>query len=202
MHNGFVRVDNEKMSKSLGNFFTIREVLKQFDAEVVRFFILRAHYRSALNYSDAHLDDARRSLDGLYFALRDVPPVSVDIDWSNDFAVRFAAALNEDFDSHGAISVLFELAGEVNRERNAELSGLLKSLGAVIGLLERDPMVYLRGAALAGGLDDTAIEQLIVDRASAKKKRNFADADRIRDVLKADGIILDDSPQGTSWRRA
>ena len=202
MHNGFVRVDNEKMSKSLGNFFTIREVLKQFDAEVVRFFILRAHYRSALNYSDAHLDDARRSLDGLYFALRDVPPVSVDIDWNNDFAARFAAALNEDFDSHGAISVLFELAGEVNRQRNAELSGLLKALGAVIGLLERDPTVYLRGAALAGGLDDAAIEQLIVDRTSAKKERNFAEADRIRDVLKADGIILDDSPQGTSWRRA
>ena len=202
MHNGFVRVDNEKMSKSLGNFFTIREVLKQFDAEVVRFFILRAHYRSALNYSDAHLDDARRSLDGLYFALRDVPPISVDIDWNNDFAARFAAALNEDFDSHGAISVLFELAGEVNRQRNAELSGLLKALGAVIGLLERDPTVYLRGEAVAGGLDDAAIEQLIVDRTSAKKERNFAEADRIRDVLKADGIILDDSPQGTSWRRA
>jgi cysteinyl-tRNA synthetase len=134
MHNGFVRVDNEKMSKSLGNFFTIREVLKQFDAEVVRFFILRAHYRSALNYSDAHLDDAKRSLDSLYFALRDVPPIVLDgvtaIDWSNDFAARFAAALNEDFDSHGAISVLFELAGEVNRQRSAPLSALLKALGA------------------------------------------------------------------------
>ena len=200
MHNGFVRVDNEKMSKSLGNFFTIREVLKQFDAEVVRFFILRAHYRSALNYSDAHLDDARRSLDGLYFALRDVPPALVEIDWSNDFAARFASALNEDFDSHGAISVLFELAGEVNRQRNAELSGLLKALGAVIGLLERDPTVYLRGAAVVGGLDEAAIEQLIADRTAAKKARNFAEADRLRDVLKAEGIILDDSTQGTNWR--
>lgn len=202
MHNGFVRVDNEKMSKSLGNFFTIRTVLEQYDAEVVRFFILRAHYRSALNYSDTHLDDAKRSLDSLYFALRDVPPSVVAIDWSNGFAARFADALNEDFDSHGAIAVLFELAGEVNRQRSAEMSGLLKALGGIIGLLERDPMVYLRGDAAAGGLDEVAIEQLIVDRAAAKKAKNFAEADRIRDELKAGGIALDDSAQGTSWRRA
>ncbi|PKP89494.1 MAG: cysteine--tRNA ligase, partial [Alphaproteobacteria bacterium HGW-Alphaproteobacteria-16] len=116
----------------------------------VRFFILRAHYRSPLNYSDAHLDDAKRSLDSLYFALRDVPPVTVDVDWQNDYAARFAAALNEDFDSHGAIAVLFELAGEVNRQRSAELSGLLKSLAAVIGLLEREPMAYLQGNGEAG----------------------------------------------------
>ena len=207
MHNGFVRVDNEKMSKSLGNFFTIRQVLKQFDAEVVRFFILRAHYRSALNYSDAHLADAKRSLDSLYFALRDVPPdvssdLAVDIDWNNDFAQRFAAALNEDFDSHGAISVLFELAGEVNRQHSAGLAALLKNLAGVIGLLERDPMVYLRGGAGEVGLDEAAIEQLISDRAAAKKARNFAESDRIRDELKAAGIALDDSAQGTTWRRA
>jgi cysteinyl-tRNA synthetase len=202
MHNGFVRVDNEKMSKSLGNFFTIREVLARYDAEVVRFFILRAHYRSPLNYSDAHLDDAKRSLDSLYFTLRDVPPAAVEIDWQNDFAVRFAAALNEDFDSHGAISVLFELAGEVNRQRSGELAGLLKALGELIGLLEREPMVYLRAGSAAGGLDEAAIEQMIVARAEAKKARNFAEADRVRDVLKAAGIALDDSPQGTTWRRA
>ncbi len=202
MHNGFVRVDNEKMSKSLNNFFTIRTVLEQYDAEVVRFFILRAHYRSPLNYSDAHLDDARRSLDGLYFTLRDVPPLSVEIDWSQGYAARFAAALNEDFDSPGAVSVLFELAAEANRQKSGELSGLLKALGAVIGLLERDPQVYLRGAAPAGGLDEAAIEQMIADRAAAKKAKNFAEADRLRDELKAAGIVLDDSAQGTSWRRA
>ena len=131
-----------------------------------------------------------------------MPAVLADIDWKNDFAARFAAALNEDFDSHGAISVLFELASEANRQKSGELSGLLKALGAVIGLLEREPMAYLQGGAQVGGLDEAAIEQMIADRAAAKKAKNFAESDRIRDELKAAGIALDDSPQGTSWRRA
>ncbi len=201
MHNGFVRVDNEKMSKSLGNFFTIREVLKAFDPEVVRFFILRAHYRSPLNYSDVHLDDAKRSLDTLYFTLRDVPPVTVDIDWVDPFAARFKAALDDDFDSHGAIAVLFDLAGEVNRSRDARLAGLLRALANIIGLLEREPQVYLR-AGVGGDLDEAEIEKLIAERADAKKARNFAEADRIRNLLKDAGILLDDSAQGTTWRRA
>lgn len=202
MHNGFVRVDNEKMSKSLGNFFTIRQVLEEYDPEVVRFFILRAQYRSPLNYSDAHLDDAKRSLDSLYFALRDVPPAAVALDWDQPYAARFAAALNEDFDSSGAIAVLFELAAEVNRQKDAQLAGLLKALAGVIGLLERDPVAYLRAGAGAGGLDEAAIDAMVTARTEAKKARNFAEADRIRDALKAEGIALDDSPQGTSWRRA
>ncbi len=202
MHNGFVRVDNEKMSKSLGNFFTIRQVLEEYDPEVVRFFILRAQYRSPLNYSDAHLDDAKRSLDSLYFALRDVPPAAVALDWDQPYAARFAAALNEDFDSSGAIAVLFELAAEVNRQKDAQLAGLLKALAGVIGLLERDPVAYLRAGAGSGGLDEAAIDAMVTARTEAKKARNFAEADRIRDALKAEGIVLDDSPQGTSWRRA
>lgn len=202
MHNGFVRVDNEKMSKSLGNFFTIREVLERYDPEVVRFFILRAHYRSPLNYSDAHLDDARRSLDSLYFALRDVPPDEVQIDWSNAYAEAFKAALNEDFDSHGAIAVLFDLASEVNRQRSSQLSGLLKALAGVIGLLERSPSAYLQGEASLSGFSPDQIQILIEERASAKKQKNFKEADRIRDELKSAGIVLDDSPQGTTWRKA
>ena len=196
MHNGFVRVDNEKMSKSLGNFFTIREILAKYDAETVRFFIIRAHYRSALNYSDAHLDDARNSLKRLYTALDLVSPAVVAVDWANPFAVRFKAAMDEDFGTPEAVAVLFDLAGEVNKTRSAELAGLLKSLGGCLGLLQSAPGSYLQAGA---GLDDASIQRLIAQRAEAKKAKNFAEADRIRDDLLGQGIVLKDSPAGTTW---
>ncbi|WP_026685747.1 cysteine--tRNA ligase [Azovibrio restrictus] len=202
MHNGFVRVDNEKMSKSLGNFFTIREVLKEYDPEVVRFFILRAHYRSPLNYSDAHLKDARASLDTLYFTLRDVAPEPVALDWSHPHAARFQAAMDDDFDTHGAIAVLFELAQEARRGNDARLSGLLQALGGVLGLLQRPPLEYLRAAVGETGLPEAEIEALIARRLAAKQARDFAEADRVREELKAAGVLLEDGPGGTTWRRA
>ncbi|NWG38909.1 MAG: cysteine--tRNA ligase [Hydrogenophilaceae bacterium] len=199
LHNGFVRVDNEKMSKSLGNFFTIREILDKFDPEVVRFFILRAHYRSPLNYSDAHLEDAKGALTRLYTALRNVPPVEIPLDWNNAYAARFRAAMDEDFNTPEAVAVLFDLAGEVNKGKSAELSGLLKALGKVIGLLQRSPEAYLKGEGVG---DDERIDRMVKARNEAKSSKNFVEADRIRDELKASGIILEDGPQGTTWRRA
>ncbi|MES2242452.1 MAG: cysteine--tRNA ligase [Pseudomonadota bacterium] len=196
VHNGFVRVDNEKMSKSLGNFFTIREVLAKYDAETVRFFIVRAHYRSALNYSDAHLDDARNALKRLYTALHLVQPAAVLIDWSQPFAARFKAAMDDDFGTPEAMAVLFDLAGEVNKTRSPELAGLLKALGACLGLLQNDPAAFLQAGA---GLDEAAIQGLIQQRAAAKAGKNFAEADRIRQDLLARGIVLKDTPAGTTW---
>lgn len=196
MHNGFINVDNEKMSKSLGNFFTIRDVLKEYDAETVRFFIVRSHYRSPLNYSNVHLDDARAALKRLYTALSLVPAADIQIDWANAHAARFQAAMNEDFGTPEAVAVLFELAAEVNRSKSPEIAGLLKALGGTLGLLQVDPAAYLQAGAT---VDATYIEQQIALRAAAKAAKNYAESDRIRADLLAQGVELKDSAQGTTW---
>ena len=212
MHNGFVRVDDEKMSKSLGNFFTIREVLKKYHPEVVRFFILRAHYRSPLNYSDAHLDDAKLALTRLYTSLLGYEVTDAAIDWQHPQAARFKAAMDDDFNTPEAMAVLFDLANELNKTKSVEVANLLSMLGSVIGLLQGDPEKFRQG--IIGSVSTTFsgshrvmpseqhIEEQIQQRLAAKKNKNFGEADRIRKELAQFDIILEDTPQGTTWRRA
>jgi cysteinyl-tRNA synthetase len=199
MHNGFVNVDNEKMSKSLGNFFTIRDALKHYDGETLRFFMLRTHYRSPLNFSDVHLDDARNALKRLYTSLDGVEAAPLEIDWSQPKAAAWRTAMNDDFNTAGAVAVLFELAHELNRTRAPQTAALLKALGGTLGLLQQSPRAYLQGG---GTIDEVAIQQQIEARAQAKRERNFGEADRIRQALAAQGVLLQDSPQGTTWVRA
>ncbi|WP_028451075.1 cysteine--tRNA ligase [Chitinilyticum aquatile] len=207
LHNGFINVDNEKMSKSLGNFFIIRDVLAKFDAEVLRFFILRAHYRSPLNYSDVHLTDAKNALTRLYTTLNTVAPADVVIDWAEPHAARFKAAMDDDFATSDAMAVLFDLASEANRhagtEQGAQLAGELKALAGILGLLQRDPQAFLQGGAGGEG-EWTAerIEAAIVARRDARAAKNWTEGDRIRDELAAAGIVLEDKAGVTSWRRS
>jgi cysteinyl-tRNA synthetase len=198
MHNGFVRVDEEKMSKSLGNFFTIRTVLEKYDAEVVRFFILRAHYRSPLNYSDQHLDDAKNSLTRLYTALRGYKLQASPIDWRHPTAVMFKSQMDEDFNTSGAISTLFALASEINKENDDETANLIFNLGGILGLLQQEADEFLQGETNA----ELDVDALIQARLQAKNNKDFAQADAIRKQLQDANIILEDTPQGTTWRRA
>jgi cysteinyl-tRNA synthetase len=193
MHNAFVQVDEAKMSKSLGNFFTVRDVLKRYDPEVVRFFILRAHYRSPLNYSDAHLDDAKASLTRLYTALKDFSG-STAVDWSAPHAKRFKEAMDDDFGTPEAVAVLFELANRVNSGER-DLAGQLKALGSVLGVLQRDPQTFLQGRS------EDWIAERIAERESARKRKDYAAADRIRKELLERGIVLEDKGGKTTWRR-
>src|SRR5688572_4208503 len=204
MHNGFVRVDNTKMSKSLGNFFMIRDVLKVFDAEVVRFFLLRSHYRSFINYSDANLRDAQAALTRLYTALKDLPVGAEKPDWSEPHATRFKEAMDDDFNTSEAVAELQKLA-HLAFTGDAKAGAQLKALGGVLGILQRDPEVFLKGELKTEFVPKgfaKSVEALIEERKAARTARNFAESDRIRDQLLQAGIILEDGAGGTTWRRA
>jgi cysteinyl-tRNA synthetase len=204
LHNGFLNVDNEKMSKSLGNFFTIRDVLKRFDGETLRFFMLRTHYRSPFNFSDQLLDDARTALRRLYTALDGItlPEANVAIDWTQPQAAAFKTAMDDDFNTPGALAVLFELAYECNRSRSVDAAALLRALAATLGVLQQAPRAFLQAANAEGGLDEASIDRLIAERAAAKVAKNFAEADRIRKALAELGVELKDAAAGTTWIRA
>lgn len=204
MHNGFVRVDEEKMSKSLGNFFTIRDVLQQYAPEVLRYFILSSHYRSPLNYSDQHLDNAKGALTTLYTALRgheELEPAPL----SADYVERFRTAMDDDFNTPEAQSVLFDLAHEINRQADPasaqQAAATLKYLGGLLGLLQQSPQAFLQGETAGDGPDSDTIEALIRQRTEARANKDFAESDRIRDELHDQGVVLEDGPGGTTWRR-
>jgi cysteinyl-tRNA synthetase len=219
MHNGFVRVNEEKMSKSLGNFFTVREILERYRPETVRFFVLNSHYRSPLNYSDENLDEANAALTRLYMALRGVE-IETDPQTGAEFRARFETAMQDDFNTPVALAVLFDLAREINRQKDsdawqaAKLAGVLKELGGILGLMQSDVDEYfqtVRGRAplppfgakgtVSGPMSSDEVNRQIELRLQARKNKNWAEADRIREELKAQGVILEDSAAGTTWRR-
>ncbi|MCU7875688.1 MAG: cysteine--tRNA ligase [Candidatus Thiodiazotropha sp. (ex Lucinoma borealis)] len=207
MHNGFVRINDEKMSKSLGNFFTVREILEHYRAEEIRYFILTSQYRSPLNYDTEHLDNARAALTRIYTALRGLPVAKSA--GGEHYVSRFRDAMDDDFNTPEALAVLFDLVREINRVKEADaenaaaLGGVLRELGAVLGILQTDAESYLRGSSQAGqdGLSDEKIDTMIQARIDARSGKQWAEADRIRDELQAAGIILEDGAQGTTWRR-
>jgi cysteinyl-tRNA synthetase len=198
LHNGFLEIDNTKMSKSLGNFFTIREVLERYDGETIRFFMLRTHYRSPINYSAANLDDARQALRRLYTALDGKDAIDAPIDWDAPHAAAFRRAMNDDFNTPLALASLFELATEVNRSGSARDAGQLKALAGTLGVLQQSPKTFLQAGA---GLDEAAIDAAIKSRDEAKLGKDYAEADRIRKVLLEQGVVLKDTSSGTTWVR-
>ena len=224
MHNGFVRVDEEKMSKSLGNFFTVREILKNYRAEEVRYFILASHYRSPLNYSQENLELGKAALTRLYTAIRGLIPAAQADASCDHYADAFHAAMDDDFNTPEAIAVLFELARDINKSRGDEpdratvLAACLLQLGGVLGLVQADPDEYLKGhvlhaetgkytytghpAKITISISEEKIEEMINKRLEARKQKNWAEADRIRDELESQGVVLEDGPTGTSWRRS
>ncbi|HYA65920.1 MAG TPA: cysteine--tRNA ligase [Burkholderiaceae bacterium] len=202
MHCGALRVGEEKMSKSLGNFLTIRDALKRHRAEVLRFFLVRTHYRGQISFTEDLLADARSGLTRLYTALRGFDPTPVAVDWNGANARRFAAAMDEDFNTPAAIAELFDLAGEVNRGKSPLAAKQLRALGGVLGLLQQDPETFLQADPSRPLLASAErVQQLVDERAAAKKSRNFQEADRIRALLAAEGVLLEDGPSGTTWRR-
>jgi cysteinyl-tRNA synthetase len=208
MHNGAVRVDGEKMSKSLNNFFTIRDVLDKYDAEVVRYLLIGSHYRSEIDYSQETLRESKQGLDRFYNALKeyaDVAPATTAELAASPFYARFTAAMDDDFNTREALSAMYDLVRTLNGETDLvvarTLAAVLKALGGNLGILQTDPQVYLQGGAVQGDADSMRIEQLIGERIQAKKDRNFARSDQIRDELKAQGILLEDGKDGTTWRR-
>ncbi|MGD2137166.1 MAG: cysteine--tRNA ligase [Gammaproteobacteria bacterium] len=212
IHNGFVKVDEEKMSKSLGNFFTVREILARYRAEEVRYFILASHYRSPLNYSQENLDNSKAALARLYTALRGLSPVPVTDTAGGSYAAAFQGAMADDFNTPEAIAVLFEVAREINRNREndrkkaEQLAGNLVQLAGVLGLLQADPEQFLHEStpvqeAAAAGLTDADVEALVAERIRARTAKDWKAADRIRAELEANGIVLEDGAAATTWRR-
>lgn len=207
MHNGFVRIDDEKMSKSLGNFFTIREVLERYEPEVIRYFILTSHYRSPLNYSDVHLDNAKAALTKLYTALKDIEPVAVGLLPEEPRVKRFFKVMDDDFNTPEALAILFDVSHDINRMRDAgetdpeilsKNAGLLIALGKMLGLLQSEPLSFLQGEQ-----DDVAqIDQMIAMRNQARADKDWVESDRLRDELQDMGIVIEDGAGGTTWRRA
>lgn len=206
MHAGPVRVNQEKMSKSLGNFFTIRDVLERYNPEVVRYFLSSVHYRSFIDYSEDSLREARQALERFYQALNDAP-VGVEEGLDSDYEERFQQAMDDDFSTPRALAVMFDLVTELNKATRekapqaAALAALLRRLGGVLGLLQQAPEAFLQGEAREGEISADDIEAAIAARKQAKKDRDFAEADRIRDVLAEQGVILKDSREGTTWYR-